>query len=313
MKKVRSPIPTKEHDQQVKKWWENPRNFRWDKLYEQGDSNTFRLLQRQKKVLEHLKLLGLPKGSKVLELGFGAGQTAAKILELGFNYEGIDISQQLCAAAAKRCHEYKEKGFADFKVGSIEKRYDFSDKSFDVVIVVGALQYLTDINSCFQEVYRVLKNNGSLLVCQTNMYGLKNMFSPRQFILKCLYAVLKEENEIFPYSFKSMLINTKLKRFFRKWQMSSWMNSKFMTAQHEEKKFDITKKLLSFWRLKKILEYNKFSINKTDGAPFFWSTSGKSEAICYAINNYLQKLSDMHLIPCSFAFADSIVLLSRKE
>jgi len=103
-----------------------------------------------------------------------------------------------------------------------------------------------------------------------------------------------------------------LKTVFNKFEMTSWMNSTFMMAQHEEKKFDITKKLFSFWRLKKILKYNRFSIERTAGAPFFWSFSGKNEITCYTINKYLQKVSDMHLIPYCFAFADNIVLVSKK-
>lgn len=313
MRKPLSQTSNKDHDEQVKKWWENPRNLRWDKFYDQGDSNTFRMLQRQGKVLEHLKYLVLPEKATVLELGFGAGQTAVKLLELGFKYVGIDISQQLCDAASKRCHEYKEKGLAEFKVGNIEKGYEFSDESFDVVIVVGALQYLSNIKTCFQEVHRVLKDHGFFIVCQTNMYGLKNMISPRQFLLRSLYAFLQEEHEIFPHSFKSMLTNTKLKRYFHKFEMTSWMNSKFMMVGHEEKRYDITKKLLSFWRLKNILKHNRFSIGVTDGTPFFWSASGKGENICYAINNFMQKVSDMHVIPYSFAFADNVIIVSKKE
>ena len=50
----------------------------------------------KKKNFRYLKSLNLPKGSKVLELGGGAGQTAKKICELGYNITGIDVSKHLC-------------------------------------------------------------------------------------------------------------------------------------------------------------------------------------------------------------------------
>ena len=69
--------------------------------YDKENPFSHHVILRQKKVLDYLKLLNLPKGSKVLELGGGAGQTARKICDLGFDITGIDISKHLCDESEK--------------------------------------------------------------------------------------------------------------------------------------------------------------------------------------------------------------------
>ena len=301
-----------QHAKEVKEWWELPRNLRWDKFYTRNDITSFRLEARQTMTLKYLDGLGLSRGARILELGYGAGQTASKVLERGYQYVGIDISQQLCDAAVRRCQDYVAKGMAHFRVGSIEESYPFSDQSFDVVMVIGALQYLGHQGTCAKEAHRVLKKNGHFIVCQTNMYSLKEMLSPRGLILRILYALLKEEYEIFPYSFKSMLVNTKLGRTFRRYEHARWMNHPLMLKGHEEKIFNINKRLNSYWRLKKILQLEEFEVLKADGAPFIWPDDKGTRHYMWRINAVCQKVADNHLFPFLFAFADNVILLTRK-
>ena len=56
---------------------------------------------RQKKTLKLLDELNLPKSSRILELGYGGAETAGKILERGFKYYGVDISEHLYGNAKK--------------------------------------------------------------------------------------------------------------------------------------------------------------------------------------------------------------------
>ena len=107
-------VKTDPHTSKVKMWWENARNMRWDNFYDAGDTNSFRMLARQDLVLGYLQSLNLPQGAKVLELGYGAGQTAYRIASMDYHYEGIDISQQLANCSIKRCQKFVDEGKAKF-------------------------------------------------------------------------------------------------------------------------------------------------------------------------------------------------------
>ena len=100
-------------DKEVSGWWNDDRTKKWHNFtYEKDNPLSHHLILRQKKVLDYLKLLNLPKGSKVLELGGGAGQTAQKICELGFDTTGIDISKHLCEESEKKCEKFVNEGTA---------------------------------------------------------------------------------------------------------------------------------------------------------------------------------------------------------
>ena len=214
----RSEIETVKSE--IRRWWETPRNLRWDEFFDREDSTSYRMLSRASKVLNYLESLNLNNNAKILELGFGGGQTAKMILEKGYYYVGIDISSQLTECAKERCSIYVKEGKARFYVGSIDERLNFDDTSFDVVIAVGVFQYVTNISDCFSEIRRVLKKGGSLIVCQTNMYDIQKMFMPRYLLLRCIYAFGREEFEL-PPSLKAILLDSRLGRVFFRFENSA--------------------------------------------------------------------------------------------
>ncbi len=295
---------------EIKRWWEIPRNLRWDELFDNKDSNSFRMQSRQAKVLHYLDSLKLKKNSKILELGFGAGQTAKMILKKNYLYDGIDISSQLTNCAKKRCIEYVKEGRARFHVGSIDEKLNFEDHSFDVVIAVGVFQYAINISTCFKEIRRVLKKEGFFIICQTNMYDIQRMLTPRLLFLRCIYALGGEEFELAP-SIKSILLNSKLGSIFQSFQNLKFFRLKFVTKGHIEYKFGFRKRLFSIWRISKILDQHSFFVLKKSGSPFFYSTTGKYWGITKFFNSLFNLIADKRIIPFLSGFADNIVLLTN--
>ncbi len=296
---------------EVKRWWNYSRNLRWDTFYDNGNPDRHHVIHRQKKTMEQVDLLNLPKGAKILELGYGAGQTAKLILEKGYEYHGIDISDELCKKSIERCKKYVDQGMAKFSVGNIEEKSSYENESFDAVIVCGALQYLDDINKCFIEVNRVLKPKCSFIVCQTNMYALKDMIFPRKLILRLLYALSGQETEVFP-SFRAMLIETRAcaKTFSR--FRSTFEKYRFFTKGDETHSFYFKKRLNSFWRLKILFSKNNFIIERNVGATFFHPPNNIFSGIIILINNVLQFTSD-HILKFISVYADNVIISGRKK
>ena len=265
--KLREEIDPDLQDKEVTRWWNVERNLdRWDKFhYSKENREMHHVLKRQDMTLAYLDAMNLGKDAKILELGFGGGQMAKRILDRGYEYYGIDISSGLADVASKRCKEYVKEGRAHFTASSIEKKFNFESDYFDAVLVCGALQYLAKPQNCFEEVSRVLKNKRDFVVCQCNMYSLREIFKIRHLVLKIQNLIMKEE---FLYSpcYKSLLTETKLKKYFGKYENSKWMNTKFMTKGYDHHTFDIKKRLYSYWRLKSLLKDSGFETVGACGA-----------------------------------------------
>ena len=300
-------------DKEVFGWWNDDRTKKWHQFtYDKENPFSHHVILRQKKVLDYLKLLNLPKGSKVLELGGGAGQTARKICDLGFDITGIDISKHLCDESEKKCKKYVKEGRARFINQSMEKKFPLSDKEFDVCVIVGSIQYVGDLNFCFNEINRVLKNKGNVIVCQANMYPLLDIIKPRHMILKLVYFFLNEEFLISP-CFKSILCESKLKKYFKKYENSNFMNSKFMTKGFDKWDYKIRKRLYSFNRLKKLLNNFNFKVIKKTGATFFFPRKNIFFYFWFTLDLLLQKILDFKVIPFLINFSDNIVILGKKK
>lgn len=312
--KLNDEIDSEIQDQEVKRWWNFERNLdRWDNFhYSEENREINHVLKRQDMTLAYLDSMNLSKDAKILELGFGGGQMAKRILGRGYEYYGMDISSGLAEVASKRCKDYVDQGKAHFTASSIEKKFNFQDAYFDAVLVCGALQYLSNPLNCFDEVSRVLKNHQNFVVCQHNMYSLREIFRPRHFALRLQSLIMKEE---FLYSpcYKSLLTETKLKKYFGRYEKSKWMNTKFMTKGYDHHEFDIKKRLYSYWRLKALLRQSGFETVGASGATFFFPKENSLKKISILFNYMFQFLSDKKLIPFLFAYADNVILFTKKN
>lgn len=97
------------------------------------------------------------KGKKVLSLGCGPGEDAAKLKERGAVHStGIDVSKGLIKLAKKNHPE------CEFFVMDMEK-LKFDDKSFDFIFSSLALHYLPNWDEVMKQAFRVLKPGGTFL------------------------------------------------------------------------------------------------------------------------------------------------------
>lgn len=86
----------------------------------------------------------VPAGSKVIELGCGAGRLACHYADLGAAYLGIDFSENLIAIAT---NEFKDREAVKFQVGEIPRvnpEAFLIQPPFDLVVITGLLIYLND-------------------------------------------------------------------------------------------------------------------------------------------------------------------------
>lgn len=154
----------------------------WNKKYDE-DYHPY-LHGRQQKVLDLISYLGLPDGASCLELGTGGGQNAIKYAEMGLFVHGVDSSEELLKTARKLNVSRRHIEFSNVDLNA---SMPFEDATFDLVVVVGTLQYLMEPSACLKEVHRVLKPGGHFIVCQRNALSFNVLRRPLSFLC-CLLS-----------------------------------------------------------------------------------------------------------------------------
>lgn len=297
----------------VSGWWNSDQIVKWDKQYDEWDSHTVRSLNRRmEKVIKFIDGLGLPKGAKVLELGYGAGQTASLIGQCGYEVHGVDISEKFIEIAGKRCKRECPNGKFYFKTGNIEERIDYEDNTFDLVLTSGILHYLYDDEACLQKIHRVLKPGGHLIIAQRTAYALNSFLSIREFLCSCVYFILREKYELF-HSFKAILCGSKLGAIFGRFENSKLFNTKFMLKGHDVWKYKLKKNLYSGARLKKLCRRAGIVPLRAVGAYYCISEDPKYFEFNLKVDDFFESLSHKRFLRFISCLARITVILSKKK
>jgi 2-polyprenyl-3-methyl-5-hydroxy-6-metoxy-1,4-benzoquinol methylase len=106
----------------------------------------------------------------ILDVGCGPGMMAEYTIAKGFDFFGIDISEKMI----DECNNnFGHISSTHFSVGKLQK-LDFPDAFFDVVLCMGALEYVQrdEVDTALSEMMRVLKPDGKIIMSVMN----KNSF-----------------------------------------------------------------------------------------------------------------------------------------
>ncbi|WP_132059381.1 class I SAM-dependent methyltransferase [Halorussus amylolyticus] len=118
---------------------------------------------------ETLELLSDKSFDAVLDVGCGDGQLTNMIADAcnAAHVCGIDISEELVFHAAER-------GVSAEVVNLNEDEFPFADAEFDLVYCSEVVDYLWDVDHCFSEIRRVLRDGGIFVVSTPNLAAFHN-------------------------------------------------------------------------------------------------------------------------------------------
>lgn len=112
------------------------------------------------------------KPRRILDIGSGAGVGAALISRTLGAEEVICIDLSVGAL-----QEVRKAGFAPLIASAEGHRLPFPDASFDVVILDEVIEHLVDTDSIMDEIHRVLRADGQLLISTPNLASWFNRIS----------------------------------------------------------------------------------------------------------------------------------------
>lgn len=164
------------HRTQVNTYFQNDTDY-WQQVYVTRDARAEMIRDRHEAVLRWIDQLGLAPGSRVLEVGCGAGFMALALAERGFMVEAIDAVAEMVEVARGNTAGRALSGQLALEVGDVYA-LRFEDASFDLVLAVGVLSWLEHVPAAIEEMARVVRPGGHLLLTCGNWAGLANQLDP---------------------------------------------------------------------------------------------------------------------------------------
>jgi 2-polyprenyl-3-methyl-5-hydroxy-6-metoxy-1,4-benzoquinol methylase len=147
----------------------------WSRLYE-NPASVFEdsMGQRREYVIDYVRR-NLAQGSRILDLGCGAGVIAEDLARAGMNVTAMDLSSDMVARARDRLRDTA----ADVLVlrGDCEK-LPFGDGEFDAIVCLGVISFLKSNQPVLSEIRRVLRDDGTLVLAVRNKHPLPRFLDP---------------------------------------------------------------------------------------------------------------------------------------
>ncbi len=109
------------------------------------------------------KLMGLKKGSRILDLACGQGVFSRFLYQKGLRVMGLDISEELIRYAQKRSDPAIK-----FFTGDAQDDSTLENEKFDGVVCLLALQNIESLEGVFKNVKKWLKPSGKFVMVVTH-------------------------------------------------------------------------------------------------------------------------------------------------
>jgi ubiquinone/menaquinone biosynthesis C-methylase UbiE len=153
----------------------------WDEVYRDGDLQGLIYQQRQTVVLNYVDAASLQPEARVLEIGCGAGHLTARLAERELRIEAVDSSPAMVETTARRAREQGLEKRVTVGVADVHA-LPFESSHFDLVIAVGVIPWLHSPADAVQEMARVLRRGGGLVLTADNRARLSSFTDPRAML-----------------------------------------------------------------------------------------------------------------------------------
>jgi ubiquinone/menaquinone biosynthesis C-methylase UbiE len=149
----------------------------WEEIYQSEGVKEFVHQQRLRLTLHMIDQICPLAGSRVLDVGCGAGIAATTLAERGYIVDAIDPVEamvDLTCARAKKCGvESRLKS----RLGNVYS-LPFADNTFAIVVAMGVLPWLASVKEPLNELRRVLQPGGHIIVTVDNKWALEWFLEP---------------------------------------------------------------------------------------------------------------------------------------
>lgn len=167
----------------------------WRDTYRERSIQGIIYQRRQAIALNYVDGLSLAKRARVLEIGCGAGYMTVALAKRGFTVEAIDHSQAMVDLTTKLAIKTGTKNLINaFKADIHELSH--KERSFDLIIALGVIPWLYDVDKALSEIIRILAPNGYTILTMDNSLRATTLLDPRTFpVIAQFQRLVKQKME----------------------------------------------------------------------------------------------------------------------
>ena len=119
---------------------------------------------------------------KVLDIATGTGDIPIKLSKIkNCKITGVDISKNMIEIGKRKIKNKNLLNEITLEKGNAEK-LKYKNNNFDVVTICFGVRNFENLDRCLNEVYRVLKNSGSLIIYETSL--------PKNLVIRFFYLIV---------------------------------------------------------------------------------------------------------------------------
>jgi ubiquinone/menaquinone biosynthesis C-methylase UbiE len=153
----------------------------WDGVYRGASLQDVIYQQRQAAVLEYVAAADLAPDAAALEIGCGTGHLTVALVGRDLNVVAVDASPAMVDATAARLREAQPSQPVAVEVADAHA-LPFDPERFDLVVAVGVIPWLHSPAAAIDEMARVLRPGGQLVLTADNRARLVSFFDPRAIV-----------------------------------------------------------------------------------------------------------------------------------
>src|ERR1043166_100990 len=153
----------------------------WLKIYERSDVSAVVHQQRQMTVLSLIDKLALPRQSRVLDAGCGAGLTSVALAERGYSVDAVDVASPMLDLTHQVAKDAGVAGRIRTSQGDV-RDLPFSHGVFSLAVAIGVLPWVRSLDRSLRELVRVLRPGGYLIVNVDNRWRMTHLLDPYAWV-----------------------------------------------------------------------------------------------------------------------------------
>jgi ubiquinone/menaquinone biosynthesis C-methylase UbiE len=173
---IKSTASHRRQQEKVSAYFQSQSSY-WKDIYASGGVAGKVYRERQAAALAWIDSLALVPGSKVLEIGSGAGFLSVALAQRGLRVQAIDPTEAMVALARRHAVEAGTADLLSVAVGDVSA-LTFEDGCFDLAIAIGVIPWLEQPELAIQEMARVTRPGGHVILTADNRAGLVVLLDP---------------------------------------------------------------------------------------------------------------------------------------
>ena len=149
----------------------------WEQIYAERSVYGRIYQERARRAIACAAGVGLSSGAPVLEIGCGPGVITTALAGNGLTVWAIDGLPEMVERTRVMAQRAGVAARVFPQVGNID-HMPFADATFDLVVLIGVSEWLVSLTKPLNEIFRVLKPGGHLIISADNNWPLHQILDP---------------------------------------------------------------------------------------------------------------------------------------